>query len=304
MTIQPSDVLIKRELEEKTRGTFSISPLPKGYGNTLGNSLRRVLLSSLPGAAITQVKFNGVPHQFTTIKGVKEDVVEICLNLKKIRVKVHSDNPIVLKLSKSGPGEVKASDFDVPSEAKIVNGDTHIATLADKSTRLEMEVVAEAGSGYVPAEEKESSKIGVILLDSIFSPTSVVSYSVEPTRVGRETDLDKLIINIQTDGTITPFDALTSASKILGSFIERVSLGIEEKTEDASKNVEAPVTAHKGEEVLLEELSLPTRTVNALKKAGIKTLSDLTAKAGELSDIKNLGEKSLEEIKKLLEKEN
>ena len=303
MSIQPSDVIIKRELEEKVKGTFSISPLPKGYGNTLGNSLRRVLLSSLPGAALTQVKFSGVPHQFTTIKGVKEDVVEICLNLKRIRVKVHGDNPVVLKLSKNGPGEVKASDFDVPSEAKIVNGDTHIATLADKSTKLEMEVVAEAGNGYVPAEEKESSKIGVILLDSIFSPVSIVSYSVEPTRVGRETDLDKLIINIQTDGTITPFDALTSASKIFGSFLERISLGIEEKMEDEALGKGTPIVAHKKEEVLLEELSLPTRTVNALKKAGIKTLSDLSAKASELSDIKNLGEKSLEEIKKLLETE-
>jgi len=297
------DVKIRKESEDKMKGTYVIEPLPQGYGNTLGNSLRRVLLGSLRGSAITQVKFSGVPHQFTTIKGVKEDVVELCLNLKQLRIKVHGDNPVVLKLTKTGPGKVKASDFEVPSEAKIINEDLHIATLADKQSKLEMEVVAESGVGYVSAEEKESSKVGVILLDSVFSPVSVVSYLVEPTRVGRETDLDKLVIKIQTDGTIAPFEALTSSAEILKDFFARVSRGDEDETK-VEEGVKAEKSVQSGEEVSLEELPLPTRTVNALKKAGIKTLADLAGKVpDELSEVKNLGEKSIDEINKLLQKE-
>ncbi|MBI4091199.1 DNA-directed RNA polymerase subunit alpha [candidate division WWE3 bacterium] len=304
MRILPTDVKIKKEAEEGAKGTFVIEPLPQGFGYTLGNSLRRALLTSLTGGAITQVKFAGVPHQFTTIKGVKEDVVELCLNLKKVRIKVHGENPVVLKLSKSGPADVKASDFEVPSDAVIVNKDLHIATLADKSTRLELEAVAESGSGYVPAEEKESSKIGVILLDSVFSPVTVVSYNVEPTRVGRETDLDKLVLNVQTDGTLSPFDALTQAAGILQKYFERVNLGVEEM-EGGELDVKESVSVDgKKEDVYLEELPLPTRTINALKKAGIRTLSDLSSKLPEeLTEVKNLGDKSIEEIKKLLERE-
>ena len=304
MSIQPTDIKLKREEESSNKGTFVIEPLPQGYGNTLGNSLRRVLLSSLPGSAVSQVKIAGASHQFTTIKGVKEDVVEICFNLKKIRLKIHGDNPVVLKLSKTGPGDVKASDFEVSSEAKIINGDLHIATLSDKSAKLEMEVVAESGTGYVPAEERETSKIGVILLDSVFSPVTVVSYSVEPTRVGRETGLDKLVLIIETDGTIAPFEALTKASSILESFFGRISSGIEEVGgEEGVKDEDKPSTV-KREDVYLEELPLPTRTVNALKKAGIKTLSDLSqTMPEELSEVKNLGDKSIEEINKLLKKE-
>ncbi len=303
MKIQPSDVKIKKEREEGNKGTYVIEPLPQGYANTLGNSLRRVLLSSLPGASLSQVKFAGVPHQFTAIKGVKEDVVDLCLNLKKVRIKLHTDNPVVLKLSKVGPCAITAADFEVSSEANIINKSQHIATLSDKSSKLELEAVAEVGTGYVPAEEKESTKIGVILLDSIFSPVTIVSYNIEPTRVGRDTNLDKLVIHIETDGTITPFESLLKASDILSAFFKRLSLGEEEivKTEvaaDGSKDAKQD----KGEEVYLEELPLPTRTVNALKKAGIKTLSDLNnLKAEELTEVKNLGEKSIEEIKKLLQ---
>lgn len=305
MRIQPNEVLIKKQSEEKGKGIFVIEPLPQGFGHTLGNSLRRVLLSSLTGGALTQVKFAGVPHQFTTIPGVKEDVVELILSLKKVRVKMHGDAPVVLKLTKTGPCEVKASDFESSSEASIVNGDLHIATLADKSAKIDIEVVAEKGVGYVPAEGKETSKIGVILLDSVFSPVSVVSYNVEPTRVGRETDWDKLVMNIQTDETITPYDALIKASDILSTYFTRLSGGaLESGVEVEEENAEAKSDSEKKDDVYLEELPLPTRTINALKKAGIKTLSDLAGKMPEeLTEVKNLGEKSIEEIKKLLEKE-
>ncbi len=306
MRIQPSDVKIKKVSEEGNKGVFVIDPLPQGFGNTLGNSLRRVLLSSVPGAAVTQVKFAGVPHQFTTIAGVKEDVVELCLNLKSLVLKIHGDSPVVLKLSKTGPCDIKASDFEVPSDAEIVNPDLHIATLADKAAKFELEVVADKGVGYVPSEEKESSKVGVILLDSVYSPVNVVSFNVEPTRVGRETNLDKLTIRIQTNGSIAPFDALTEASSIVKDFFERLSTGVEDMVGDSVPEVkdEKPATSGKTEDIYVDELPLPTRTVNALKKAGVKTLSDLADKMpDELSEIKNLGDKSIEEIKKLLEKE-
>lgn len=304
MKIQPSEVKIKKVMEEGDKGIFSIGPLPQGFGNTLGNSLRRVLLTSIPGASITQVKFAGVPHQFTTIKGVKEDVTELCLNLKQVRLKVHGDAPVVLKLTKTGPGDVKASDFEVSSDAKIKNPNLHIATLSDKGAKFELEAVAETGVGYVPAEERETSKIGVILLDSVFSPVTVVSYEVEPTRVGRETNLDKLVLNIQTDGTIVPFDALIKASEILRDFFTRVTMGEEEAEVVAVSGDEEVKTSDKKEDVVVDELPLPTRTINALKKAGIKTLSDLAGKMpDELTEVKNLGDKSIEEIKKLLEKE-
>jgi DNA-directed RNA polymerase subunit alpha len=306
MRIQPSDVKIKKVTEEGNKGVFVIEPLPQGFGNTIGNSLRRVLLSSVPGAAVTQVKFSGVPHQFTTIEGVKEDVVELCLNLKSLVVKIHGDSPVVLKLSKSGQGEVKASDFEVPSDAEVVNKDLHIATLADKSAKIELEVVADKGVGYVPSEEKESTKVGVILLDSVYSPVNVVSFSVEPTRVGRETNLDKLTLRVQTNGSVAPFEAVTTASAIVKDFFERVASGVEDMGGETVKEVkeEKVTTSAKTEDIYVDELPLPTRTVNALKKAGVKTLSDLADKMpDELSEIKNLGDKSIEEIKKLLEKE-
>lgn len=305
MRIQPTDVKIKRLSEEGNKGVYAIEPLPTGYGNTLGNSLRRVLLSSVPGAAVTQAKFAGVPHQFSTIKGVKEDVVELCLNLKSLVVKIHGDSPVVLKVNKSGPGVVKASDFEVPSDAEIINKDLHIATLADKATKFELEVVADKGVGYVPSEEKESTKVGVILLDSAYSPVNVVSFNVEPTRVGRETNLDKLVLKIQTNGSVTPFNSLVTASEVLRDFFGRLATGVEgvEETEAQVKE-DKPAASAKTEEVFVDELPLPTRTVNALKKAGVKTLSDLADKMpDELSEIKNLGDKSIEEIKKLLEKE-
>ena len=302
LKIKPSEVKIKRELEEATRGKFVVEPLPQGFGYTLGNSLRRILLSSIPGAAVTQAKFGGVPHQFTTIPGVKEDVVELCLNLKQMRVKIHGDAPVVLKLVKNGPGQVKASDFDVPSDATLINEDLHIATLADKSAKLDLEIVVEAGVGYVPSEERESSKVGVILLDSVFSPVTVASYAVENTRVGRETNLDKLTFDIQTDGSVAPFDALTRACGIMKEYLERLETGASD--DSAVEDVKEEKISAKTEDVYIEELPLPTRTINALKKAGVKTLSDLAAKVpDELSEIKNLGEKSIEEIKKLLEKE-
>lgn len=305
MKVHAEEVKLKKVSEEgSSKGVFTIGPLPSGFGNTIGNSLRRTLLTSIQGAAITQVKFSGVPHQFTTIKGVKEDVTELCLNLKRLRLKVHGDAPVVLKLSKVGPCDVKASDFEVTSDTKIKNPSLHIATLADKNSKLELEAVAEVGTGYVASYERETSKIGVILLDSAFSPVTSVSYVVEPTRVGRETNLDKLTLTVETDGTVPPLEAVTTASEILKGFFSKISLGEEEEVKAVVEEKDETGTKEKKEDVVIEELPLPTRTVNALKKAGIKTLSDLAKRMpDDLADVKNLGEKSIDEIKKLLEKE-
>lgn len=305
MKVHAEEVKLKKISEESSsKGVFTIGPLPSGFGNTIGNSLRRTLLTSIQGAAITQVKFSGVPHQFTTIKGVKEDVTELCLNLKRLRLKVHGDAPVVLKLSKVGPCDVKASDFEVTSDTKIKTPNLHIATLADKNSKLELEAVAEVGTGYVASYERETNKIGVILLDSAFSPVTSVSYVVEPTRVGRETNLDKLTLTVETDGTVPPLEAVTTASEILKGFFSKIALGEEEEVKEVVEEKDEAGTKEKKEDVVIEELPLPTRTVNALKKAGIKTLSDLAKRMpDDLADVKNLGEKSIDEIKKLLEKE-
>lgn len=302
--LTPDDVkIIEQKVKPKADNfsVFEISPLPSGFATTLGNSLRRVMLSSLKGFALTQVRFTGVSHEFSTIKGIKEDVLDITLNLKKVRLKLFTDNPVVVKLSVSGTKKIKASDFNLGADGEVINKDQHIATLSGKSSKLEAELVAESGTGYVPASEREgetSSKVGVIVLDSLFSPVTLVSFRVEPTRVGRETNLDKLIIEVTTDGSITPMEAVTSASKLLSDFFERIGTG-KKAMKPESKEVKK-----KAEEIVyLEELDLPTRTVNALKKSGVKTLQDLKEKSEEdIAKIRNLGEKSISQIKKILEK--
>jgi DNA-directed RNA polymerase subunit alpha len=296
-----SDLKIVKISDDGVHGVFSFEPLPGGIGNTLGNTLRRVLYSSLQGAALTQIKITGVVHQFSTIPGVKEDVVEIALNLKQVRIKMHSGNPVIGSVNKKGPGVVTAGDIDFPSDAEVVNKDLVIATLADKNSKFEAELVAEPGVGYSPVEERETSKIGVILLDCIFSPVVGVNYSVEPARFGKRVDLDKLTLTVTTDGTITPWEAVSTSAKILTSFFEAVSvggisedaLGAEEVTESADKKV-----------LSVEELSLSNRAINALKKHGISDLKELGKMSdSQIADIKNLGEKSVEEIMLLLKKE-
>ena len=296
------DLKIVKVSEDDATGVFSFEPLPGGFGNTLGNTLRRVLYTSLEGAALTQIKVNGVVHQFSTVQGVKEDMVEISLNLKQVRVKIHSKGPVMGSISKKGPGVVTAGDIEFPSDAEVVNKDLVIATLADKNSKFDAEVVAEPGVGYSPVEERETSKIGVILLDAMFSPVVSVNYAVEPARFGKRVDLDKLTLTVKTDGTITPWEAVSTSAEILTTFFKAVSQGgqIAENLKESSDRVEE--TDRKG--TAIEDLAMSNRAINALKKHGLKTLQDLAKMTdAQIYDIKNLGEKSIEEIMGMLKKE-
>lgn len=288
---------------------FSFSPLPTGFGHTLGNTLRRVLLTSLDGAAVTQLAINGASHQFTTVEGVQEDVVELTLNFKQLRVKSYSQNPVTLKISKKGAGPVTAADIETNAEVEVLNKDLHLATLASDKSKLEVELVVETGIGYSPSEDREVSKVGVILLDALFSPVIKAHYDVEPARLGKNVNLDNLVLTVQTDGSISPEEAVKSASTVLRDFFHKFSDGTDPEdavvvvsdVEVEEASVLAPVSS---EDVSLEELRLPTRTINALRKHGINTLHELANKSSDdLADIKNLGEKSIQEIKKLLDKE-
>lgn len=288
----------KAEKETSDYGLFVFEPLQQGYGQTLGNSLRRVLLSSLPGAAIVQVKISGVKHLFSSLKGLKEDVVEFTLNLKKVRINYNGDKPVKITLEKVGPGQVTAGDFKVPSGVEIVNKDLVLGTLADKNAKLKGEFLVEAGLGYVPFEERESNEIGVIPMDAIFTPVRRVNYHVSATRIGRVTNFDKLSMEIWTDGTVTPKDAVLRAADILASFFNQIvnPQEVEEEKEEigADLRVEEP-------SLTIEELELPTRIVNALLKVGVKNVSDIQ-KAGKkkISKVKNLGGKSLKIIEAAL----
>jgi DNA-directed RNA polymerase subunit alpha len=270
------------------------------------------LLTSLEGSAITQVKIAGADHQFTTVPGVKEDVVEITLNLKKVRFINHAKEPIAASISKKGPGAVTAGDIEVSSEVEVVNKDLVLATLNDKSTTFKAELVVETGIGYSPMEERQTSKIGVIVLDAIYSPIMNAHYEIEQTRFGKITNLDKVTLTVETDGSITPKEAVLQAAIINREFYTKLadwdydaSAKAEEEAEAAEGTEGIRTAKSKGHEATaVEELPLPTRTINALKKQGIESLDDLGGKTDdELADIKNLGEKSLEEIKKLLKKE-
>jgi len=287
--------------ETKNSGVFSFEPLPAGFGHTLGSSLRRVLLTSLRGAAVTSFTVPGIAHQFTTIDGVKEDVIEITLNLKELRFKAHSKGTFVAKISKKGAGVVTAGDIDVTSEVEVINKEAVIATVSDKSKTFEMELTVETGIGYSPVEKREASKVGSVLIDAIFSPVVSASYTVEETRVGRESGLDKLIIDVTTDGSIKPSDAVKDSAAILRDFYNQFA-SVKESDEGINELFAQSVASEiKSDNSSVEDLPLPTRTINALKKHGIFTLQDLRNKSDEeISDIKNLGEKSIEEIKKLL----
>lgn len=297
------DLKIVKVSEEGPTGVFSFEPLPGGFGNTLGNALRRVLYTSLEGAALTQVKINGVVHQFSTVQGVKEDVVEISLNLKQVRVKMHSSNPVMGSINKKGPGVVTAGDIEFPSDAEVANKDLVIATLADKNSKFDAEVVAESGAGYSPVEERTTSKVGVILLDAIFSPVIGVSYTVEPARFGKRVDLDKLTLTVKTDGTITPWEAVSTSAEILTTFFKAVSQG-GQVIEGSQSSLDESLGAESKKDTAIEDLAISNRAINALKKRGLKTLRDLAVMTdAQILDIKNLGEKSLEEIMEMLKKE-
>lgn len=278
---------------------FEVEELYPGYGITLGNALRRVLLSSLEGAAATSFRIKGISHEFSTLPGVIEDVIEISLNLKKLRLKLFSSEQQKLKLSVKGEKVVKAGDFEENSEVQIINPDLHLAALTEKNAELELEVTVDRGIGYLPSEtrKKEKLPIGVIALDAIFSPIRRVNFEVENMRVGDRTDFNRLRIHIETDGTISPLEALKESTQILiDHFQSLILVGGEEPAEAAGVSESEDIT-----EIPVEELNLSRRTTNALSKSGVKTVGGLMRqRLSEMAKIKGLGDKGVEEIKKAL----
>ena len=281
---------VKTEEESDNFAKIALEPLEMGFGHTLGNSLRRVLLTSLKGAAVTSVKIDGVSHQFSTIEGVLEDVIQVILNVKKLNLRIHSDRPVKLTIKASGKKVVKAGDFEIEGDGEVVNPDLIIATLTDNKSKFNMEMTAEAGKGYSLAEERKIAELGVIAVDALFSPVSSVNYTVEPTRVGRSTDFDKLILDIQTNGSVLPIDALNEAAKILSETFHKVYEPVLE--EEASE--EQPKVSEEVLKLTIEELDLPVRITNALKAIEINIIEDLVnIPRPQLLKAKNLGTKSL-----------
>lgn len=289
---------VKIEKESREFGVFTLEPLQRGYGQTLGNALRRVLLSSLPGAAITKAKISGTKHLFSTLKGLKEDVVEFMLNVKKIRLAYSGDKPVKISLSKTGPGPILAGDFEVPAEVEIINKDLVLGSLSDSSSHFKGDFWVSSGYGYVPFEETPSEEIGIIPLDGVFTPIKRVNYKVSATRVGRVTDFDKLTIEIITDGTIKPKDAFIFAAKKLSTFFTQI---YNPKEVPVDEELPPRQTDSQDESLTVEELGLPTRIINALLKVGVKNVADLRQTGfKKLSKIKNLGGKSLKIIETAL----
>jgi DNA-directed RNA polymerase subunit alpha len=314
---------ITSETVEDNRGSFTIEPLDRGFGYTFGNSLRRVLLSSLAGAAVTSVRIEGVAHEFSTIKGVTEDVTDIVLNLKGIVCRMHSDaSEVEAPLVVTGPGEITAKDIDLPSGVEVLNPDVHIATL-EKKTKLELYLTIGRGRGYRQSEDNKypDQPIGVIPIDSIFSPVRRVAYAVEPARVGQRTDYDKLTLDIETDGSIDPQAALREAAEILiaqlaiftdADRIEELRAGPGGQLEGANGASALGGAGGAGggsagpmHDILIEELELGVRSYNCLKRAGIQTVGDLLSKSeGELNAIPNFGKKSIDEVIETLHNRN
>jgi DNA-directed RNA polymerase subunit alpha len=296
--------IVHEEVDEN-RGVFVIEPLDRGFGYTFGNSLRRVLLSSLEGAAVTSVKIEGIAHEFTTLPGVREDVTDIILSLKNLICRLHGESPeIEVHIAKKGPGPVKAADIEAPADLEILNPELEFANLSDKG-KLEMTLTIGRGRGYVPAEMNRGPEhtIGVIPIDSIFSPVRRVSYDVEAARVGQRTDYDKLKLDVTTDGSIDPREAIGQAAEIL---IRQLAIFTDlEKIEGfgeaaAAAEPEASL-AHGMENFPIEELELGVRSYNCLKRVGIETIGDLVTKSeAELAAIPNFGKKSIEEVKETL----
>jgi len=292
--------------EDATSGLYEIEGLYPGYGHTLGNSLRRIILASLSGAAIVSVKIDGVSHEFSTIQGIKEDVIAILLNLKKIRIKKTGSEPQVMRLKIKGPKEVLAKDIEVPGQLEILNGDQHILTLVDKNASIDMELSVESGIGFVSKEnmQKDRLEVGTIALDASFSPIRRASYEVELMRVGDRTDFNKLLIFIETDGTITPNKVLETS---IGIMIQQLKAIVGFK-EDEPKAEEIEAENSKSEEdkteflkTRIESLNLSARTLNALTNANIRTVGGLVRKKEvDILEIEGLGGKGLEEIKDLL----
>jgi len=295
--------VLKPSVKKKKVSDFSkqfvFEPLERGFGYTFGNSLRRILLSSLPGAAVTSIKVDGVQHEFATLKGLKEDVITVIMNIKTLVLKLNSDEPATIRLQVKGPKKVTAADFQLPAEVELFSPELEIANL-NKEGKLNMECIVENGRGYATAErnKKSSMPIGTIAIDSIFSPVRKVNYTVENTRVGQRTDYDKLLLTVETDGSTAPEEALEMASRIINEHMDLLveeatapeSIFVSTETEDATLN--KPV----------EDMDLSVRSYNCLKKAGIDTLGQLVeTKESELLAVKNFGKKSIDEIKTKLE---
>lgn len=300
------------ELDESTYSTnygrFVVQPLERGFGVTLGNLFRRVLLSSIQGAAITAIKLDGVTHEFSNIKGVKEDLTEVILNLKEVRIKLLNKRPDKVSLQINGPGEFKASKIEeFTTDFEVLNPDLHIATLNDNAN-FELEIRVGKGRGYVPAEDNKplEASIGLIPMDAIFSPIRNVKFEVENVRVGQRTDYEKLILEIKTDGSITPDDALTYAGKIIKDHVQLfINFDIEPEEEEAQEIDEEVLRIKKLLKMNVDELELSVRSHNCLKNANIKTIGDLVRlDESELLKFRNFGRKSLQEIQDILEKKN
>lgn len=297
-------------LEEDNKAVFEIEGLYPGYGQTIGNSLRRVLLSSLKGAAITSVKIQGAGHEFTTIEGVMEDAVELILNLKQIRFHVEGEGPYTVSLSAKGEKEIKGKDFETPSQVEVVNKDAYIATLSSKKSSLNLEAVVESGLGYIPVEarSKEKVEVGTIALDAIFSPVRHVNYEVENMRLGDRTDYNKIRLQIETDGSITPREAFGGAARILVEQFAALVGGFKEKEEESREEEIVAITRsevvspeEEAVKIMIDDLKLSARTLNALREAGIKTVSGLSRKREEsLREIDGIGEKGIQEVRKAL----
>jgi len=288
---------IKKEKETKDFGHFIIEPLEPGFGHTLGNALRRVLLSALPGAAINQVKITGIKHKFSTLEGLQEDIIEFILNLKQVRVSYEGKKPVKVTLDKTGPGDAKAGEIKTPATVTIANPDLILGHLATKKNRLKAEMWVESGYGYVPAEEREVEKLGEIPIDAIFTPILQVNYWVESTRVGRQTNLDRLVLEMTTDGSIKPSKALKQAAEILVKYFYQVA---EPKKAPKAKAVKTEMS-NLALRLTVEELDLPTRIANALRKGGYGTVGDLVVVNEEkLAKVKNLGEKSVKIVEAAL----
>lgn len=293
--------------EDATSGLYEIEGLYPGYGHTLGNSLRRIILASLPGAAIVSVKIDGVSHEFSTINGIKEDVISILLNLKKIRIKKTGTEPQTLRLKAKGPKDVTAVDIELPGQIEILNKDQHILSLVDKNASIDMEITVESGIGFISKEnlQKDRLEVGAIALDASFSPIRRASYEVELMRVGDRTDFNKLLIFIETDGTITPHQVLEASIRIMidqlkaiVGFKEEEPVVVAKASSDTSKSEEDKTEFLK---TRIESLNLSARTLNALTGANIRTVGGLVRKKeDDILEIEGLGSKGLEEIKELL----
>ena len=298
--------------EEGFKGVFEIDGLYPGYGHTLGNSLRRIILSSLPGAAITQVKIDGVEHEFSTLSGVKEDVLTILLNLRRVRLQLHGDEPMTISLKTSGTGVVTAKDIETPSQVEVLNADQHICEVTNKTAKLNIEMTVENGLGYVPREvhQKDKVEIGTIALDAVFTPIRRANYEVENMRVGDRTDYNRLRMVIETDGTYSAREALEKAIEVMIHQLKSI-IGFQDQVEEAA--VEAPVateetTEEPDPEVLktrIETLDLSARTLQALEEASIRTIGGLVRKKkDDILALDGIGPKGVEEIEELLGKMN